>query len=338
MKYCYHLLFLMSLLAQVLFFPLAASALEPLTIKPEGSTYYICPYMEILEDPDKALGFDEIVREKYSSRFIQNTKNFISLGLSKSAFWLRFKLVEDDTPYSETPITNQHTDWFLKVGNPCLDNIDLYIPVDQDIQNKGYIIKKTGAMRPSDTQEIKYRSFIFTLPANIKHDTFFYIRIESTSSLNTHIEILSDKAFQQNTIKDNIGFGILYGIIISMALFNLFLFISLRDVTYIYYVLHILSDVLYKIFLYGHIRILSNQLHDIERHLLFLFLAGSVFWAGAFSKAFLSTKTNTPGLDKMFTLLMVFAVVISGVGFWDSIFKPILCHTYWDLFRYLSAY
>ena len=72
--------------------------------------------MQVLDNPDGSLEFEDVLREPHRSRFAAGTVN---LGPAVADKWLRLRLDE---------ISAGDTAWWLDTGNRTLERIILYLP------------------------------------------------------------------------------------------------------------------------------------------------------------------------------------------------------------------
>ena len=172
--------------------------------------------------------------------------------------------------------------------------------------------ERGGTVRPD--REVLHRSFVFKLPTAFDEQAFFYLRVQSSISLNFSLLVWTPAEYAAWTIPDFYGFGIIYGILISMIFYNLFLYASLRDRVYLYYVLYVSSMLAYQQFLYGQF---SAFVHLPPRETMRLFWAvsGLVWLSGTlFVRGFLDLEKLAPKADVIIVLLMMMAASYALLG------------------------
>ena len=99
----------------------------------------------------------------------------------------------------------------------------------------------TGAIYPFSSRG-SYEHIGFVFPLNILQNEIqtIYFRLESVAPLTFPLELIRKQALDIRYQKENLYYGIYFGILAIMMLYNLFIFVTLRDKNYIYYVLYIL--------------------------------------------------------------------------------------------------
>ena len=208
-----------------------ADALPAYQINDHIQSDFIGANTEYLEDKNGELTLREILAIENQSTSQKNIpknealvwrtapEKGITKGFTPSIYWLRFS----------TENTTQHTiKWYLEFAYPLLDVIEFYTPGKQG----NYLKKLTGDHLPFTHREIQYRNII--LPVTSEADSYntYYIRIQSTSSMNVPL-----KAWSKNTVYSEINdikmfLGIMYGII-SLALVSALVnAVFLKDIKY----------------------------------------------------------------------------------------------------------
>jgi signal transduction histidine kinase len=150
-----------------------------------------------------------------------------SLGYNNDIHWFRFDVLN----------RSSRTDWFLEVGFPLLDHVEFY---STDASGK-WLLQYSGDFYKVSTKPVHHRNFVF--PFYMKRDTkeTFYIKVSSTSAVQVPLTVWSPQGLRDNVYDRQFAHGIFYGIMIIMICYNLFLFISIRDRTLLYYVLTLLT-------------------------------------------------------------------------------------------------
>ncbi|MGB3536033.1 MAG: 7TM-DISM domain-containing protein [Microcoleaceae cyanobacterium] len=198
---------------------------QTIILSNDNIKYPIGLNLEILEDKSRELTIKEITSPTYSNQFTPNDKELPNLGFSKSNFWIRFS-VENEADAA--------IQWLLVLNDARMSYIDFYIP-SQD--KSGFTVKTTGKAFPFNTREIDHHSFVFNLPIVPGETTTFYLRFNSLSAVYFPLAIWQRRAFFRVENQALLVWGLHYGIFFIMIVYNFFLFLSLRDKSYLYYVL-----------------------------------------------------------------------------------------------------
>ncbi|MCP4136700.1 MAG: SpoIIE family protein phosphatase [bacterium] len=253
--------------------------------------------IEILEDPEGVYTIKDFIVKNNISGFERNTKNITSFGYSSSVYWLRFTVENNRGNMDE---------FYLKFGYPHLDYIDFYFPGI----NNDYIQYTTGDTLPFKQRMLTNKTFIFKLNIPAGKQKTYYLRLESKGSIRFPLSIITREYYIHNDHNDQAAIGIYFGILLLIIIYNLFLFTSIREKIYLYYILHVLFIALHQAkyfgtafeYLWPGIPLLNNTIDIFSGAQIFM-------WLGLFLKEFLNTKENTPKLN---TVLSGF-IIIQGV-------------------------
>lgn len=211
-------------------------------------------------------------------------------------------------------------EWFLEIGYPLIDFIDLYIPDGYG----AFVVKKTGDRFPFNTRAISYRNVLFRLNENPDSQKTYYVRFETSSSMNFPLHFWLQDALLEKISVEQILFGVFYGAVLIMIIYNVFLFLGFRDRSYVYYVLFITSFGLLQLALNGLAfqYLWSNWSWWANVNVPFFIFASAITF-NQLGRYALNTKENAPLWDKilkfenilfiagmLFSLLMPYAVSI----------------------------
>lgn len=206
----------------------AAMAAKPIIIDPSFNATLLGLHCEYYEDTRKDLTIQDVISERISRGFKASKKDVMNFAYSDSAYWVRFS-VKSLYP---SPRTLK-----IELGHPLMDRIDFFSPGD----GTGYDRTSTGLVKSVSSRYISHRHFIFNLPINPGETRTCFFRFESRSRLEIPLKLWSDEAFHASDHNDQYVMGLYLGILLFIFLFHLFLFISVREMTYLYYLLFIFS-------------------------------------------------------------------------------------------------
>jgi two-component sensor histidine kinase len=279
-------------------------AAEPLQLWPEVARFPLGMHLDILEDAARQWTIHDIVAEPITQLFTPSRSRSPAFGFTLSAYWVRFSVVN--------PL-DQDVQWWLEIAYPPMDRIDLYT----SMASGQFDFRRTGDLLPFHTREVKERNFIFQLPLPPKGQQTYYIRFETAGVMNLPLTIFSSSALVEKIHREEILQGLYYGAILIMLIYNFFIFLSIRDTSYLYYVLFNCGWMLAMLTLNGLAfqYLWSRGVWWTNNSLLFFFCF-SFLWGVQFSRAFLETAKNTPVFDKILCGL----ILLSGSGVAASLF------------------
>lgn len=191
------------------------------------SVAYDC--IEIYEDKTNALSITKISSDDFQYRFKQNTVQLPRNYNRKSAYWIKFKI--KNTSKSDKS-------WLFEYFDSSIKDISFYAPDGRG----GYIEYLAGNKYPFISKFYKHKNFEFHIPDIKDQELTFYARIQSDHLVFMYGVVRSYTRFVFYALNEYYFLGIFYGIILAMAIYNFLLFITVRDRTYLYYVLYVLSS------------------------------------------------------------------------------------------------
>ncbi len=293
-------LFKSALPAALLLAALPAAA-APVIIREDFTKARLGSSMELLEDKSGALTIEQVASPRFSGRFAPAREEVPNFGYTRSAHWARFTLEN---------LTGKSTVVYLELVHAVVDHVRLYEPA-----GSGYRETRTGDFLPFDSRPYRDKYFVFPLSLGPGRTTFYLI-CRTTTVLSLNLVLRSAPALSSYKELENLVLWIYVGLLLAMALYNLFLGIAMRDAGYLYYVAFVSFLLLYTMTLYG----LSYQYLWPSRVAwenravsVFLHLAAVGFYQ--FARSFLNTRRIVPVLDKTLLLFMALHVVWLAVVF-----------------------
>ncbi len=252
--------------------------------------------MYVFEDVRGDASIDDVASPALQGSFRLHDKAVLNAGYSHSVFWLRLDL--EYWPMEATGDRN----WLLELSYPPLDHIELYLP---DADGRFQLAQRTGDALPFDSRQIRQNNYLFELNLQPGQAQRLYLRLESQGSIQAPLTLWAPNAYLEEQPGRIYVLGIIYGVLLVMLVYNLFIFLSVRDTSYLYYIFYIASFGLYQVSVNG---------AGIE-----YFWPDSPWWANAatpfmigsaalfgcqFARSFLHTQEHSPWIDRSLMLLM----------------------------------
>ena len=258
--------------------------------------------VEIFEDPTKSLKFQDILTSEIQNKF-QTTDNVgLNLGLNKSYHWIRMDVQNLEA--------DQKKEWLLEISYPIMDSIEFYYQKADGSWNR----KILGDYLPFARREIKHRHFVISLNQHDEEVHKYYIKAYVKGTLEIPLTFKTKMHFLDSNSHKELLYGLFFGALLIMAAFNFFLYLSLNDRSYLYYVLNILSSVVIVASLSGHgLQYLWPKAPILGNYLLvfalFAWNASSAF----FAKDFLNNGKLNRNINKFLGIYRWFALSLIGL-------------------------
>jgi len=189
--------------------------------------YPLGKHLYILEDTEHKYTINDILKPEISIKFTLSKADEPSFGFTDSVYWVRLTINNPSDKLQK---------WYLEMLYPLLDFIELYVPDEQ----QQYSVKYYGDHYAFENRDIQYRNFIFSQQSLANSKDTYYLKVKTSSSMILSMYYWKPKSFIENIVKQEIMFGIFYGAILIMIIYNFFMFFVLKDKSYFYYILFFL--------------------------------------------------------------------------------------------------
>ncbi|OUS29412.1 hypothetical protein A9Q99_09960 [Gammaproteobacteria bacterium 45_16_T64] len=194
-------------------------------------------HIELLEDKNHTLSIDDFLNPESTHTFTQSTSEIPSFGYTNSAYWGRIKL---HAPARSPP-------WLLEFAYAPLDKIELFIV---DSESATYTTRSAGDSVNYAGRDFNYHKVVFKLPLS-NNDPLIYFRIQSLSSMQIPIIAWTEESFVPNLINETLFWGLYFGCLSVMMLYNFFLGFTIREKVYGYYSLYVAGIIFFQLTVNG---------------------------------------------------------------------------------------
>ncbi len=262
----------------------------------DGKFSVIGDNVEILTDSNSNISFE---KARQSLLYKKSNNKFPNLGTTSYSYWIRFTI--KNNTYKQAI--------GIQITQSIIDYIDYY-----QISNDSIIkVNLSGHKRPFYNRFINHQTFIY--PANIAYNksSTFYLHVKSGKQLVIPIYLGTIEQIIESALINDFYFGIYIGIMLVMLLYNLFIYFTVKDKSYLYYVTYLAIVIISQASIQGYLFrfLLPNhfQLADIM-----IYISADLIGIAAieFSKNFLSSKSFTPLLHKLsYSFWFIYAVSIA---------------------------
>lgn len=155
-----------------------------------------------------------------------------NFGFSESVYWFRMRL-RSDLVWNET--------FYLQVAYPLLGEVDVYWQPDHGRAQAW----KTGFARPYSSRPVAARTFVFPLDVNARSGGDLLMRVRSQVSVQVPASLWTKPAFRAHEEVSCILLGVALGVPFVMMLYNLLLYVTVRDQHYLLFSLHAFTMLLF---------------------------------------------------------------------------------------------
>lgn len=229
--------------------------------------------------------------------FIPSKSANPNLGISKFSVWVAFSIQN----------LSNRSHYLLDVAYPLLDDVELY-----DVDDTGHLrsLAHLGSFKAFKHRTYQSTNYIFDLHLKSPETKQYFLRVKSSEQIILPIAVGKPDIVWERLWKENILLGLFLGVVLIMAIYNFFLFLSVRDSAYLYYVLYISFLGLTQLGIVGfNFQFLWPNNPEWESVSVVLFACLSSIAVLFFSNQFLNLRTNAPIIRKMLLVLLVLFVI-----------------------------
>lgn len=192
--------------------------------------------IEYYHEAEQGIRIEELISKP--ALWTKGAGNTPSFGFSETPYWYRFRIANA----SEKPLHR-----LLEISYPILDFISIYLVKNGQVIDSYWM----GDKLPFAVRKIEHRNFLYPFSIEKNNHIDMYIRVQSEGSLQTPMTLWDERAFYIHDQRSQLWQGLFYGSLVVMLLYNFFLFVSLRERSYLIYVLFVASTLISQAALRG---------------------------------------------------------------------------------------
>lgn len=238
---------------------------------------------------------------------------------------LPFFQLNTNTHFTKFELPKSSESRIMVIENPVLDTLDIYI-YSHNLDSLIVYYKSGKTVKFSQDAYSKYVLPNFLIPATSK-DLMIYIKSQSNSQTSVPIKVMRIDGFVESASNANSIAGVYFGILIVMLLYNLFIWASVRDKTYLHYCFYILALILTQLVLQGYAKKFigpNSELFNLHS----IVFSGSLLGIATiiFARSFLKSRHFLPKLDKGLILIIplcFISLAMDSLGYYSMAFNII---------------
>lgn len=272
-----------------------AQAASVLQLDPGQPSYHLGKGIEYFED--RSGQFDVMsIREQPEAAWKVYEGDIPAFGFSRSAFWFRISLA--------ATLAQKR---LLEIDQPLMDELSLYQFAG------GYLLQQihTGDTLPYVERPLLHRGFVIPLMIPASELTTLYLRVRTSGSLQLPMTLWNPDAYHDHEEGVMSVYGIYFGIVLSMLLYNLFLYLRVYEPAYIYYVLYVLMFGMFIADLNGWgYRYLWPEAVSFQQYGLAVFIILGGVFVSRFVHHFLELPRQLPQSGQLLNAAVVLMLVL----------------------------
>jgi len=217
---------------------------EVVILEPNTQALSLAGEVEVLEDESGNLSLADVRggRGVFHPAILAHGQ--LNFGYRNAAIWLKLRLRNETA----------RPDWLLEVAFPSLDRVECY----ESGRGPGSSLEAqwvSGDRLPFAERPIPHRNFVFPVTVGAGEEREIYLRVVSQGSLTLPLYLWQAESFRQHNQDIYALLSLYYGMLLALGLYNLLLFVALKDRAYLLYVAFVASMAVGQLTLNG----LGNQ-------------------------------------------------------------------------------
>ncbi len=164
--------------------------------------------------------------------------SIINLGLKRGTYVVHWKFQVDSTFWSSPKV--------LHIANPIIDNVEVY-----QITRDSVFHRSSGEKISLGSREFNITGNAVSIQKSADNTVEYYLKVSSSDQLLIPLSIEETGSLLNDYENIDLIFAIYLGVILSMFIYNFFVFFSVRDHVYLLYIFYIFTVGYTQLVLFG---------------------------------------------------------------------------------------
>lgn len=178
-------------------------------------------HVRFFVDSSESLSLTDVLSPATAGKFVLH-EGSLRFGYLKYPIWIQLK----------TRRHSPHSQWYLEIPAPFLEYVDFY----QWRDSGHWRHTVSGYFRKQSERAFSHTGHV--LPLRFGNDSLstVYLRIGGVSPKTFPLYVIEKEAFTRKMRLEDLGYGVFFGILSVMFVYNLFIFVTSRQRNYLLYV------------------------------------------------------------------------------------------------------
>ena len=270
---------------------------DTLRITSKQNVYRAGTYLSTFEDKSNSLELQDVINR---NSFRPSNSKIPNFEITESTYWA--KIVVQN-------LTNSTDEFMLELEQITAEKLALYYKPINDKSDYNIIDIKKGSK--------KYSSRLYLFDINIPKGESAILYLKFKANWTTKFPVLissKERMIQQNSDNELIK-GFYLGILFIMIFYNLLIYFSIKDKSYLYYVLYVTLLLIFQLNFFGYINKYLLFDYPIHYEVLVKTIPSLILISVMlFIKSFLNLKLHLPILNKGLDYSIIFCVLLFFLG------------------------
>jgi two-component system, sensor histidine kinase LadS len=271
----------------------------------------ILNHARILNTGSKIVTLNEIVSSSGKLPFKKLSGKLGNLGFTSCNYWLTFQLKNTLT----TPLI-----YYLQTAEPVTNQVNLYLI---DAYNK-IESQKSGDDLAFSSKSVKSRQTIFKIVLEPGETKNAFVDIRNDGQENSlPLLLISEQRLLERTAGEHLIMGAFYGILAVIATTYFFFYLAIKEISFMYYALYVVSVGLCQFALDGfYHQYIGTGNSWLSLHAVIISGIFCSFFFAKYSQKFLEIKRKNQRINKLFTPLYIsLGLLLTGIILCPALLK-----------------
>jgi hypothetical protein len=244
-------------------------------------------------DSTNTIPFRKISSPDFSGEFRQHT-SYLNIDFETNAsYWVRLQI-------KPNPLTKKN--WLLEFYDQTIDSLEAFIPQ----HDNSFRLIKMGDHQKFYDRVFRHKNFEIPLEMRSPGVKQYYFKVRSHEFADVRIALRSVDRFIFYALNEYYLYGMFYGMILIITVYNLLVYLAIREIKFIYYIFYILSVALYAMSYDGiGFQYLWPNHPEVNDWAVGVSLYLLIIWSLVFTRRFLSARANAPKLDRILKIMII---------------------------------
>lgn len=259
--------------------------------------FAVQPFTEILKDEDASLTI-ETASTQAGFKFASD--ELLTPGYSKSAFWLRTQI--------RNASERDKTVW-LEIGSAGIQSVILYIR-----RNNAWEKVDAGASIALPHLSLRTRVPLFPITFKAGEKVEVYCRVASVTNISIEPKLWHPLTFLTAESRTSLLYGLLAGGFVAVSTYGAFLFVLMRNRSFLYLAIAAFCFGLYEPVIRGYLALIVPENTAWPVRAMALFGTCSALAMLLYTREFLQVRSRMPKLEKVIWFFIVAFLVSIGIS------------------------
>lgn len=272
-------------------------------------SYSATHHLFIFHDVSGEMSIRDVVAADEAGEFRLNSDDTLNFGFLDHPVWIRF----DATYPDNYPNTEPFKEWYLEVAAPLLDKGVLF----QVFADGSITERRSDISMGFNERDLNHVYSVFPVTLALGETRRFYIKMQTSGSFYFPIKLWEPEAYAVKVADEEFLYGMFYGSMLCIIIFNLLIYFSVRDVGYLYYIAYLAGITLLFFIDLGHgVNLFDNGGDIFHKDTLNTIIWFNWIAVSLFLRSFLETKKNYPLIDAFLIRISVVAFLYMILDFY----------------------